>query len=63
MSYNASNLDPSPAGRRSPGLLLIGLVAVLFGLAMVIFLIAAPRGLAHRWEIFKISWKIRPYAN
>ena len=34
MSYNASNLDPSPAGRRSPGLLLIGLVAVLFGLAM-----------------------------
>ncbi|MBK8024415.1 MAG: branched-chain amino acid ABC transporter permease [Chloroflexi bacterium] len=36
---------------------------LLFGLAMVIFLIAAPRGLAHRWEIFKISWKIRPYAN
>lgn len=36
---------------------------LLFGLALVIFLIAAPRGLAHRWEIFKIAWKIRPYAN
>ena len=34
MSYNTPNLDPSPAGRRSPGLLLIGLMAVLFGLAM-----------------------------
>ncbi len=34
MSHNSPNPDPSPAGRRSPGLLLVGLVAVLFGLAM-----------------------------
>jgi branched-chain amino acid transport system permease protein len=36
---------------------------LLFGFALMIFLIAAPRGLAHRWEIFKIAWKIRPYSH
>lgn len=36
---------------------------LLFGLALMIFLIAAPRGLAHRWEIIKIAWKIRPYSH
>jgi branched-chain amino acid transport system permease protein len=36
---------------------------LLFGLALIIFLIIAPRGLAHRWEIFKISWKLRPYSH
>jgi len=36
---------------------------ILFGSALILFLIIEPRGLAYRWEIFKISWKIRPYAN
>lgn len=36
---------------------------LLFGLILVIFLILAPRGLAHRWEIFRIAWKIRPYSH
>lgn len=35
---------------------------LLFGLALMIFLVLAPRGLAHRWEVFKIAWKLRPYA-
>lgn len=35
---------------------------LLFGLALMIFLILEPRGLAYRWEILKISWKIRPYS-
>jgi ABC-type branched-subunit amino acid transport system permease subunit len=35
---------------------------VLFGMALVIFLVAEPRGLAYRWEILKIAWKIRPYS-
>ena len=46
MSYNSPNPDPSPAGRRSPGLLLIGLVAVLFGLAMAAVGFAAGRATA-----------------
>lgn len=35
----------------------------LFGLALIAFLILMPRGLAHRWEILKIAWKIRPYSH
>jgi len=36
---------------------------LLFGLILLVFLIIAPRGLAYRWEIFKIAWKIRPYSH
>jgi branched-chain amino acid transport system permease protein len=39
------------------------LAPTLFGLALMIFLILAPRGLAHRWEILKISWKLRPFSH
>ncbi len=35
---------------------------MLFGLILALFLILEPRGLAYRWEILKISWKIRPYS-
>lgn len=35
---------------------------IIFGLVLVIFLIFEPRGLAYRWEILRISWKIRPYS-
>ena len=38
----------------------LGLVA--FGLAVVVFLIFEPRGLAHRWEIFKASYRLYPFA-
>ena len=38
------------------------LTPLLFGLILAIFLIVEPRGLAYRWEILKISWKIRPYS-
>jgi branched-chain amino acid transport system permease protein len=36
---------------------------LLFGLILIIFLITNPRGLAYRWEILKIAWKIRPYSH
>ena len=36
---------------------------ILFGLILALFLILEPRGLAYRWEILKISWKIRPYSH
>ncbi len=35
---------------------------ILFGGALMLFLIVEPRGFAYRWEILKISWKIRPYS-
>ena len=36
---------------------------ILFGLALLVFLIFEPRGLAYRWEVLKTSWKIRPYSH
>ena len=35
---------------------------ILFGGALIIFLALEPRGIAHRWEVLKVAWKIRPYA-
>lgn len=35
---------------------------ILFGGALIIFLVMEPRGIAHRWEVFKVAWKIRPYS-
>ena len=39
------------------------LTPILFGLALILFLIFEPRGLAHRWEILKIWWKLRPFSH
>jgi branched-chain amino acid transport system permease protein len=33
-----------------------------FGLILIIFLIFEPRGLAHRWETFKASYRLYPFA-
>ena len=38
----------------------LGMIA--FGLILVIFIIFEPRGLAHRWEIFKASYRIYPFS-
>ncbi|MBC8275657.1 MAG: branched-chain amino acid ABC transporter permease [Chloroflexi bacterium] len=33
-----------------------------FGIVLFLFLIFQPRGLAHRWEIFKTSYRLHPFA-
>lgn len=35
---------------------------IVYGLVIVLFIIFEPRGLAHRWEIFKASYRLRPFA-
>lgn len=35
---------------------------IMFGTALVLFLIFEPRGVAYRYEILRIAWKIRPYS-
>ncbi len=35
---------------------------ILFGGTLIIFLVLEPRGIAHRWEVFKVAWKLRPYS-
>lgn len=36
---------------------------MLFGLSLLLFLILEPRGLAHRWEILKAAWRLRPFSH
>ncbi len=36
---------------------------LIFGLALVAFLIFEPRGLAYRWTLIKAAWRLRPYAR
>lgn len=35
---------------------------ILFGLALIVFLVVEPRGLAYGWEMLRLSWKLRPFA-
>lgn len=34
----------------------------VFGLVIIVFIIFEPRGLAHRWEMFKASYRLNPYS-
>jgi branched-chain amino acid transport system permease protein len=39
-----------------------GIAPMLFGLAIVLFLIFEPRGLAHRWQLFKAAYRYWPFS-
>ena len=47
---------PLPAGFTT------GIGPILFGLAIVLFLILEPRGLSHRWQLFKASYRLWPFS-
>jgi branched-chain amino acid transport system permease protein len=36
---------------------------IFFGLALMLFLIFEPRGLAHRWMLIKAGWRLRPFSR
>jgi branched-chain amino acid transport system permease protein len=36
---------------------------IFFGLTLMLFLIFEPRGLAHRWQLIKAAWRLRPFAR
>ncbi|MEW6033717.1 MAG: branched-chain amino acid ABC transporter permease [Chloroflexota bacterium] len=36
---------------------------LLFGLAILLFILFEPRGLYHRWEIFKAAYRLHPYSH
>jgi branched-chain amino acid transport system permease protein len=40
---------------------LAGALLSIYGLAVVLFLILEPRGLAHRWELFKAWYRLWPF--
>jgi branched-chain amino acid transport system permease protein len=39
-----------------------GVTPMLFGLVIVLFLILEPRGLAHRWALFKAAYRLWPFS-
>jgi branched-chain amino acid transport system permease protein len=39
-----------------------GVTPMLFGLAIVLFLVLEPRGLAHRWALFKAAYRLWPFS-
>lgn len=43
--------------------MLAALGPIAFGIVLALFLIFEPRGLAHRWEILKAAWRLRPFAH
>lgn len=36
---------------------------LFFGIALMLFLIFEPRGLAYRWTVVKAAWRLRPFAH
>jgi branched-chain amino acid transport system permease protein len=36
---------------------------IFFGLVLMLFLIFEPRGLAHRWQLVKAAWRLRPFSR
>ena len=51
-------LFPDQAAR-----LLTSFRPIFFGLVLMLFLIFEPRGLAHRWQLIKASWRLRPFSR
>jgi branched-chain amino acid transport system permease protein len=39
-----------------------GVTPMLFGLVIILFLILEPRGLAHRWSLFKAAYRLWPFS-
>lgn len=39
-----------------------GLAPMIFGLVIILFLVLEPRGLAHRWALFKSAYRLWPFS-
>jgi branched-chain amino acid transport system permease protein len=39
-----------------------GIAPMVFGLVIILFLIMEPRGLAHRWQLFKVAYRLWPFS-
>jgi branched-chain amino acid transport system permease protein len=39
-----------------------GLAPMIFGLVIILFLILEPRGIAHRWQLFKSAYRLWPFS-
>jgi branched-chain amino acid transport system permease protein len=51
------NLLGMPAGTVAPAI-----APFVFGIVILLFLVFQPRGMAHRWEQFKLSYRLNPFS-
>lgn len=54
----AASMPPEMTAR-----LLTSFRPIFFGLILMLFLIFEPRGLAHRWQLIKAAWRLRPFSH
>ncbi len=57
-TFVAANMPPEMTAR-----LLTSFRPIFFGLILMLFLIFEPRGLAHRWQLIKAAWRLRPFSH
>jgi len=62
--FEATSIVASPLADMIPfGMVSVGSIGqVIFGLVIILFLVFEPRGLAHRWAIFKSYYRLWPFA-
>ncbi len=58
--FGGALADLFPAASAS---LLTSFRPIFFGLVLMLFLIFEPRGLAHRWQLIKAGWRLRPFSR
>lgn len=46
----------------APGTVAPAVAPLVFGMVILLFLIFEPRGMAHRWEQFKLSYRLNPFS-
>jgi branched-chain amino acid transport system permease protein len=61
LSFSLSITSLFPGWASSTGIQQ-ALPPIVFGAMIVLFLVYEPRGLAHRWEVLKSSYRLRPFS-
>ena len=64
LDFTVTHISPAlqTAFPHWPGGFTTGVAPMLFGLAIILFLILEPRGLAHRWTLFKSAYRLWPFS-
>jgi len=64
LEFGATTYLAAALGEAFPAMagVFAGFAMLVYGLVILLFLIFEPRGLAHRWEIFKNSYRLNPFA-
>ncbi len=64
LDFTVTHISPAlqAAFPHWPGAFTTGISPLLFGLVIILFLIFEPRGLAHRWQLFKSAYRLWPFS-